>query len=108
MAATTGVFHGAEIRFVFHILASLQYGPGQCEVKLSSQMVCFWANFAATGDPNQVNDRQGTGSLHNDTHRTGAAQGDDCNAPSVIGRHGKGVDWRPFQPEAPPNQTNRI
>ena len=83
-----GVFHGAEIRFVFHILASLQYGPGQCEVNLSSQMVCFWANFAATGDPNQ---------------------GDDCNAPSVIGRHGKGVNWRPFQPEAPPKpQTNRI
>lgn len=65
-----GVFHGAEIRFVFHISDELNFGPADDEILLSGQMVCYWANFAETGDPNRP---------------------EDCND-----KMGKTINWSPF------------
>jgi acetylcholinesterase len=51
--------HGQELPFVFHSISATPPGefsmtPG--ELALSRQMVMAWANFAHSGDPNQVSD----------------------------------------------------
>ena len=45
-----GAFHGSEVPFVFYDTFEL---TGVAEQKLSKAMVQYWANFAATGDPNR-------------------------------------------------------
>ena len=43
-----GVYHGAELRFVFYDLDELVYGPdaGKDERKLARSMVCYWSAHA--------------------------------------------------------------
>jgi para-nitrobenzyl esterase len=50
-------FHTAELNFVsgnFHLVsyAGVPYTPSAAEVTLSSEIMDYWARFAATGDPN--------------------------------------------------------
>lgn len=48
-AFTSSVSSLSEVPFVFHHAYAL-LGPG--ELELSTQVVAYWTNFAATGDPN--------------------------------------------------------
>ena len=56
--ARRGVFHGAEIRFVFF---DSTYLVGWDEKELSIAMLRFWSNLAASGDVNLRGDKAGGG-----------------------------------------------
>jgi para-nitrobenzyl esterase len=45
-----GVYHAAEIAFVFHFM--MLPGLNEKDRALSDQMAGYWARFARTGDPN--------------------------------------------------------
>jgi para-nitrobenzyl esterase len=45
-----GAFHGAELQYLFDVGFFFELNPAQ--LQLSSTMVSYWTNFAATGDPN--------------------------------------------------------
>jgi carboxylesterase type B len=46
------VCHAAELPFVFHTLAEMDYNYTEEEDVLSRQMMYYWTNFAHSGDPN--------------------------------------------------------
>ena len=48
--AAIGAFHGADVPFVFGDRFEL---ISEVDQRLASKMGCYWANFAATGDPNR-------------------------------------------------------
>jgi len=55
-------FHGAELFLVFGNLSKIYYTeipytPSADEVALANQTMDYWTRFAATGDPNSVEDR---------------------------------------------------
>jgi len=56
----TGVFHGAEIRFVFFDGVELDNWD---EKALSESMVRYWTNFASSGDPNYRQGEEGHASV---------------------------------------------
>ena len=47
-----GAFHTAEIPYVFHNLEVRNWPWQETDRRLSDTMSSYWANFAATGDPN--------------------------------------------------------
>jgi para-nitrobenzyl esterase len=47
-----GAFHTSEVPYVFGTLDKLQRPWTEADRKLSATMMSYWANFAATGDPN--------------------------------------------------------
>jgi para-nitrobenzyl esterase len=49
---SAGAYHSAEIEFVFSVLSSKKLPWSPADMKLSSLMSAYWANFAKTGDPN--------------------------------------------------------
>ena len=56
VATAQGAYHGEELMFIFH---SFSFGglfgtttPTADELTLSDQMIGYWSQFAATGDPN--------------------------------------------------------
>ncbi len=50
--AEHGAFHSAEIAYALHSLPMWQRPWEKLDEQLSEQMSSYWANFAATGDPN--------------------------------------------------------
>jgi para-nitrobenzyl esterase len=50
--ALGGTFHASEIPYVFGNFGAVLYSPMPAESVLSQQMGGYWANFAATGNPN--------------------------------------------------------
>ncbi len=50
--AEHGAFHSAEIAYALHSLPMWQRPWEKLDQQLSEQMSSYWANFAATGDPN--------------------------------------------------------
>lgn len=52
-----GVIHGYEIEFVFGLPLEKRLNYTLEEEKLSRRMMRYWANFARTGNPNEVGDR---------------------------------------------------
>ncbi len=58
VANAQGAWHGEELQFIFHSFTSGAFGPftpTADELTLSDQMIGYWAQFAATGDPNGGN-----------------------------------------------------
>jgi acetylcholinesterase len=52
-----GVLHGYEINFIFgEPYNRIQFKYAKEEQELSSRFMRFWANFARTGNPNQIPD----------------------------------------------------
>jgi para-nitrobenzyl esterase len=52
LAELVGAFHGSEMPYVFGTFGSVLYEPTHAERALSQQIQTYWANFAATGNPN--------------------------------------------------------
>jgi para-nitrobenzyl esterase len=52
VAEIAGAFHTSEIPYVFGNFGAVLYNPTPTESSLSQQMQTYWANFAATGNPN--------------------------------------------------------
>lgn len=52
LAEFIGAFHGSEMPYVFGTFGAVLYKPTRAESVLSQQIQTYWANFAATGDPN--------------------------------------------------------
>jgi para-nitrobenzyl esterase len=50
--AGTGVYHSAEIVYVFGTLDSLQIPWTSTDRQVSAQIMTYWTNFAKTGNPN--------------------------------------------------------
>jgi para-nitrobenzyl esterase len=47
-----GAFHSADVEYVFHTLDATDRPWEAADRKLSDAMISYWANFAATGNPN--------------------------------------------------------
>ena len=47
-----GAFHSADVEYVFHTLDATDRPWEPADRKLSDAMIAYWANFAATGNPN--------------------------------------------------------
>lgn len=52
LAEFIGAFHGTEMPYVFGTFGSVLYKPKSAESTLSRQVQSYWANLAATGNPN--------------------------------------------------------
>lgn len=52
LAEFIGPFHGSEMPYVFGTFDSVLYKPKAAETLLSQQIQTYWANLAATGNPN--------------------------------------------------------
>jgi para-nitrobenzyl esterase len=56
LARLYGAYHGLDLPFLFGVLdyqvGSARYQPGPGDLELSAAMQGYWAQFAATGDPN--------------------------------------------------------
>ena len=50
--ATRGAYHGSEINYVFNNLYAVDRPWTDTDRKIADIMSSYWANFAATGDPN--------------------------------------------------------
>jgi para-nitrobenzyl esterase len=52
VAEVAGAFHGSEMPYVFGTFDAVSYEPKAAESALSHQIQTFWANLAASGNPN--------------------------------------------------------
>ncbi|XP_078526161.1 acetylcholinesterase isoform X2 [Lissotriton helveticus] len=60
-----GVLHGYEIEFVFGLPLDRTLNYTEEEEMLSRKIMRYWANFARTGNPNEVNDHETRWPLYN-------------------------------------------
>jgi len=56
----SGALHAEEVQFVFGLPLNSSKGYEKIEVRLSKDMMSYWANFAKTGNPNLSGDHEWT------------------------------------------------